>query len=63
MNSTDSLYSYTLGGNVVKDDNIIVLYTITLPKDEGAYENIISVDGVEAPAKFNVGKEALPDLF
>lgn len=63
MNSTDSLYSYTLGGNVVKDDNIIVLYTITLPKDEGVYENIISVDGVEAPAKFNVGKEALPDLF
>ncbi len=63
MNSTDSLYSYTLGGNVVKDDSIIVLYTITLPKDEGSYENIISVDGVEAPAKFNVGKEALPDLF
>lgn len=63
MNSTDSLYSYTLGGNVGKDDSIIVLYTITLPKDEGAYENIISVDGVEAPAKFNVGKEALPDLF
>lgn len=63
MNSTDSLYSYTLGGNVVKDDNIIVLYAITLPKDEGSYENIISVDGVEAPAKFNVGKEALPDLF
>ncbi len=63
MNSTDSLFSYNLGGNVVKDDNIIVLYTITLPKDEGAYENIISVDGVEAPAKFNVEKEALPDLF
>ncbi len=63
MNSTDSLYSYTLGGNVGKDDNIIVLYTITLPKDEGSYENIVSVDGVEAPAKFNVGKEALPDLF
>jgi len=63
MNSTDSLYSYTLGGNVGKDDSITVLYTITLPKDEGAYENIISVDGVEAPAKFNVGKEALPDLF
>jgi len=63
MNSTDSLYSYTLGGNVGKDDSIIVLYTITLPKDEGAYKNRISVDGVEAPAKFNVGKEALPDLF
>lgn len=63
LNTSQSLYSYTLGESVVEGDNIVVLYTITLPKDEGSYENIISVDGIESPAKFKVGEEALPDLF